>query len=210
MYVQRIELNSIIELIEHSLTVKSSRYVCKRSSHRALLLPFQVYKGIVDEAPDEDGPLALIHPGQEQTVAVKAYRQQAFESFKHEYCIYSLPELKHENILRLLGFEERQIVPPSLEYCLIFDYYENGSLYEYLKNRTVSFPELLKICLGIAAGLAHLHNSDTSIVVHRDIKSKNVLLRSDLTACISDFNLAIVLYKNEPPPENLDQSGTVR
>ena len=176
----------------------------------AFVLAFQVYKGIIDEVPDEDSPLGPVHPGQEQMVAIKAYQQQAYESFKNEYCIYSLPELKHDNILKLLGCEERQISPPTLEYCLVFEYYENGSLYEYLKNNTVSFPELLKICLGIAAGLSHLHNNDSSIVLHRDIKSKNVLLRGDLTACISDFNLAIVLHKNEPPPENLDQSGTVR
>lgn len=48
----------------------------------------------------------------------------------------------------------------------------------------------MKICLGIAKGLAYLHEESTLKIVHRDIKATNVLLDKDLNAKISDFGLA--------------------
>lgn len=48
----------------------------------------------------------------------------------------------------------------------------------------------VKICLGIARGLAYLHEESTIKIVHRDVKATNVLLDKDLTAKISDFGLA--------------------
>ena len=71
---------------------------------------------------------------------------------------------------------------------------------------TVSWAELCRICESMARGLTHLHeevaackgDSTKPAVAHRDFKSKNVLLRSDLTACIADFGLALIFYPGKP------------
>lgn len=54
----------------------------------------------------------------------------------------------------------------------------------------MDWPTRMKICLGIAKGLAYLHEESTLKIVHRDIKPTNVLLDKDLNAKISDFGLA--------------------
>ena len=54
----------------------------------------------------------------------------------------------------------------------------------------LDWPTRHKICLGIARGLAYLHEESTIRIVHRDIKARNILLDKDLNAKISDFGLA--------------------
>ena len=54
----------------------------------------------------------------------------------------------------------------------------------------MNWPRRLKICLGIARGLAYLHEESRLKIVHRDIKATNVLLDKDMNAKISDFGLA--------------------
>jgi serine/threonine protein kinase len=55
---------------------------------------------------------------------------------------------------------------------------------------TLDWPTRHKICLGIARGLAYLHEESAIRIVHRDIKASNILLDKDLDAKISDFGLA--------------------
>jgi len=91
------------------------------------------------------------------------------------------------------------------EFWLVTAFHEGGSLCDFLKMNTVSLEELSKMCLGIAAGLTHLHTEIPSIrgsgvkpaIAHRDFKSKNVLVRSDMVACIGDFGLALQFKPNE-------------
>lgn len=76
-----------------------------------------------------------------------------------------------------------------------------GSLHDYLKSNTLSWSELCKLAYSMSCGLSHLHselspNGTCGIklsIAHRDFKSKNVLIKSDLTACIGDFGLALIL-----------------
>ncbi|KAF5175583.1 Receptor-like protein kinase, partial [Thalictrum thalictroides] len=72
---------------------------------------------------------------------------------------------------------------------------ENNSLARALfdheeQNLNLDWPTRLKICLGIARGLAYLHEESVLKIVHRDMKATNVLLDKDLNAKISDFGLA--------------------
>jgi len=67
-----------------------------------------------------------------------------------------------------------------------------------LKTRTVDVPQAIRIAYGVMAGLAFLHDERQMedgnwkpSIVHRDFKSRNVLIKSDLTACIADFGLAL-------------------
>ncbi|XP_039121573.1 probable LRR receptor-like serine/threonine-protein kinase At1g07650 isoform X2 [Dioscorea cayenensis subsp. rotundata] len=99
--------------------------------------------------------------------------------------------LQHPNLVRLYGCctEGNQLL-------LIYEYMENNSLAHALfgyQPRTVlklNWPTRQKIYLGIAKGLAYLHNASRLKIVHRDIKASNVLLDRDLNAKISDFGLA--------------------
>ena len=87
-------------------------------------------------------------------------------------------------------------------FCYIPFFYASilkGSLCDFLKGNVVSWADLCKIGETMACGLAYLHDEIPSTptlkgkpaVAHRDLKSKNVLLKQDLTACIADFGLAL-------------------
>lgn len=150
----------------------------------------------------------------EKLVAVKIFPVQDKSSWKAEVDVYQLPQMKHENILVFLGAERRT---EGTEFWLVTEYHDRGSLYDYLKAHVVSYQELLKISQGIARGLDYLHDEIPAAskeglkptIAHRDFKSKNVLLKPDLTACIADYGLALVFKPNEPS-NALGQVGTRR
>ncbi|KAF8037832.1 hypothetical protein BT93_B0622 [Corymbia citriodora subsp. variegata] len=98
--------------------------------------------------------------------------------------------LQHPNLVKLYGccVEGNQLL-------LVYEYLENNSLARALFGRDDQQIELdwttrKKICLGIAKGLAYLHEESRLKIVHRDIKAANVLLDKELNAKISDFGLA--------------------
>ncbi|KAK8629312.1 hypothetical protein V6N13_078156 [Hibiscus sabdariffa] len=98
--------------------------------------------------------------------------------------------LQHPNLVKLHGFcvEGDQLL-------LVYEYMENNSLACALfgsecNQLELDWPTRLKICIGIAKGLAFLHEESRLKIVHRDIKATNVLLDSDLNPKISDFGLA--------------------
>ena len=80
---------------------------------------------------------------------------------------------------------------------MILEYHENGSLYDYLTNHTLTPPEALRFLTSILSGLSHLHteiradNESKPGIAHRDIKSKNILVKRDMTCCLADFGLAL-------------------
>lgn len=119
--------------------------------------------------------------------AVKIITSSEHQSWLNELQIYKCPRVKHPNILKLLYSDEH------LEtecYWLVVEYASKGSLYTFLTENTVNWKEFLHIALGIVRGLSHLHEAD---IAHRDFKSKNVLLKHDLTPCITDFGVATIL-----------------
>ncbi|KAI9385478.1 hypothetical protein POPTR_011G072966v4 [Populus trichocarpa] len=100
--------------------------------------------------------------------------------------------LQHPNLVRLYGccIEGDQLL-------LVYEYMENNSLSRALFGAgsetsalMLDWPTRYKICVGIARGLAFLHEGSAIRIVHRDIKVTNVLLDKDLNAKISDFGLA--------------------
>jgi len=151
-------------------------------------------------------------------VAVKIFPSSDFTSWDQECKIYRLPQMKHDNILTFLGSEKKVTPAHPLSFWLVTEYLDYGSLYDYLKARDVTFNEMLHIAEGIAHGLNRLHEEIPPrgkdglkpTVAHRDFKSKNVLLKSDLTACIADFGLALIFDSNGPLIEALGQVGTRR
>jgi activin receptor type-2B len=98
----------------------------------------------------------------------------------------------------------------------ITEFHEKGSLCDFLKGNLVTWSQLLKISESMVTGLAYLHDDVCrgqfkSVVAHRDFKSKNVLLKDDLTACIADFGLAVTFEPGENPAQYLPGLvGTIR
>ncbi|GLT69259.1 hypothetical protein SLA2020_414220 [Shorea laevis] len=135
-----------------------------------------VYKGIL-----LDGTIIAVKK-------LSSKSNQGNREFVNE--IGMISALQHPNLVRLYGccVEGNQLF-------LVYEYMENNSLAralfgpeEYRLN--LDWPSRQKICVGIARGLAFLHEESTLRIVHRDIKTTNVLLDRDLNSKISDFGLA--------------------
>ncbi|CAL5364935.1 unnamed protein product [Camellia sinensis] len=109
-----------------------------------------------------------------------------------------LGRLRHRNIVRLLGYlhNENNVM-------MVYEYMPNGNLGEALhgENATkmlVDWVSRYNIAVGVANGLAYLHHDCNPPVIHRDVKSNNILLDADFEAKIADFGLArTMIQKNE-------------
>ncbi|GMJ00752.1 PXY-like2, MDIS1-INTERACTING RECEPTOR LIKE KINASE1 [Hibiscus trionum] len=109
-----------------------------------------------------------------------------------------LGKLRHRNIVRLLGFLHN-----DTSMMIVYEFMQNGSLGEALHGKQagrllVDWVSRYNIALGVAQGLAYLHHDCHPPVIHRDIKSNNILLDANLEARIADFGLAkMMVRKNE-------------
>ncbi|KAJ9559421.1 hypothetical protein OSB04_014035 [Centaurea solstitialis] len=130
----------------------------------------------------------LIHFGKPVTVAVKCLDKalgQGNPEFWKE--IMMLSRYKHQNLVSLLGFCDE-----DGESILVYEYLPNKSLNMHLSSIELSWTQRLKICIGAAKGLQYLHDPCNTMqrVLHRDIKSSNILLDDNWNAKISDFGLS--------------------
>ncbi|CAN6882094.1 unnamed protein product [Brassica oleracea] len=114
--------------------------------------------------------------------------------------------LNHPNLVKLYGccVEKNQLM-------LVYEYMENNSLAHMLHGKSslnLDWKARQKICVGIARGLEFLHEGSMIRMVHRDIKTTNVLLDADLNAKISDFGLAR-LHEEEHSHISTKIAGTI-
>ncbi|KAK9269708.1 hypothetical protein L1049_001486 [Liquidambar formosana] len=135
-----------------------------------------VYKGRL-----QDGTVAAIK-------VLSADSKQGVREFLTE--IKVIRDIEHEHLVKLYGCcVERN------HRILVYGYLENNSLAQTLLGQgrsSIQFNWSMrsKICIGVARGLAFLHEEVQPHIVHRDIKASNILLDKDLTPKISDFGLA--------------------
>ncbi|VDN20384.1 unnamed protein product [Gongylonema pulchrum] len=136
-------------------------------------------------------------------VAVKIFPAADANSWIAEQEIYTIPSLrKHDNILRYFGAEVH-----DNDFWLITEFHDNGSLYDFIKYRTLTLRESLKVIATMLRGLSFLHEEKMidgcmkPCIVHRDFKSRNVLLKPDLTSVIADFGLALKCENGQMPSE---------
>lgn len=136
----------------------------------------------------------------EERVAVKVFVTTEEASWFRETEIYQTVLMRHENIL---GFIAADIIGAKgyTQMFLITDYHKNGSLHDYLQMQRISPSDLHKLAYSLTAGLAHLHMEIFSkpgkpAIAHRDIKSRNILVKRDGQCAIADFGLA-VKYNSE-------------
>ncbi|GKB72775.1 putative receptor-like protein kinase [Tanacetum coccineum] len=108
--------------------------------------------------------------------------------------IVLLSRYKHKNVVSLLGFCDE-----DGEKILMYEYASNNSLEKHLESSDLTWINRLKICSGAARGLAYLHDPDDTQqrVLHRDIKSGNILLDESWNAKISDFGLSKIGPANQ-------------
>eukprot|EP00252_Welwitschia_mirabilis_P019973 TRINITY_DN477_c0_g1_i1.p1 TRINITY_DN477_c0_g1~~TRINITY_DN477_c0_g1_i1.p1 ORF type:complete len:1023 (+),score=71.02 TRINITY_DN477_c0_g1_i1:971-4039(+) len=102
--------------------------------------------------------------------------------------IQTLGRIRHRHIVRLLGFCSNQETN-----LLVYEYMPNGSLGELLhgkKGGHLHWDTRYKIALEAAKGLCYLHHDCSPLIVHRDVKSNNILLDSNFEAHVADFGLA--------------------
>ena len=163
-------------------------------------------------------------------IAVKLFHTREEASWFHEKHIYNTCLLRHPNVLRFIAADSRDIGIET-QLWLITEYCELGSLYHVLVNQTLDEDTMLKLCSTAASGLAHLHTEMTATdgkppIAHRDLKSRNILVKSDYSCCIADLGLALrydratdtidelptkrVGTRRYLPPEVLDESITTK
>ncbi|GMH05590.1 hypothetical protein Nepgr_007430 [Nepenthes gracilis] len=123
-------------------------------------------------------------------VAVKVLSpesRQGLKEFLTELTV--IADVEHENLVKLHG-----CCVENKNRILVYDYLENNSVAQTLlgvsQNTYFTWRARKNICIGIARGLAYLHEEVRPQIIHRDIKASNILLDRDFNAKISDFGLA--------------------
>uniref|UniRef100_A0A0D9ZQP3 non-specific serine/threonine protein kinase n=1 Tax=Oryza glumipatula TaxID=40148 RepID=A0A0D9ZQP3_9ORYZ len=141
-----------------------------------------------------------------RVVAVKQLSQTSHQGKKQFATeIETISRVQHRNLVKLYGCCLEGNNP-----LLVYEYMENGSLDKALfgtEKLTIDWPARFEICLGIARGLAYLHEESSIRVVHRDIKASNVLIDANLNPKISDFGLA-KLYDDKKTHVSTKVAGT--
>ncbi|TDH06489.1 hypothetical protein EPR50_G00113910 [Perca flavescens] len=141
----------------------------------------------------------------ERCVAVKVFSSADRRNYANERSIYRVPLLQqHDNIARFLGAGERPASDGRPEFLILMEFYPHGCLSRYLSLHTVDWTTCCRMTHGVTRGLAFLHtelyrgDQYKAAVAHRDVTSRNVLVRADLSCVLADFGLSMRLTGSLP------------
>ncbi|GJS64462.1 protein kinase, ATP binding site-containing protein [Tanacetum coccineum] len=205
----RPSLNKIITRLDEALQIQNHRApstVTEGSLQYQKLEDFLIPLKDIDLAIGVKGPETRIGDGgfgvvykgqplerwQNRTVAIKCLHPESYQGeyeFRNE--LNMIFRFSHKNIIPFIGYCDE-----GKEKIIVYEYASNGSLDCHLndkeKRRFLTWEHRLKICLGAARGLEYLHSGlgEDKRVIHRDVKSANILLDHNLVAKVCDFGLS--------------------
>ncbi|KAM1583106.1 hypothetical protein ACFX10_030755 [Malus domestica] len=142
-----------------------------------------VYKGII---PDLESPVAVKRISRGSKQGSKEYASE----------VKTISRLRHRNLVQLIGWcHERK-------FLLVYEFMPKGSLDSHLfkEQSLLTWEARYKIAQGLASGLLYLHQEWDQCVLHRDIKSSNVMLDANFNAKLGDFGLARLVDHGQEPP----------
>ncbi|XP_027076638.1 nodulation receptor kinase [Coffea arabica] len=167
----------------------------------------QKYKTLIGEGGFGSVYRGTLPDGQEVAVKVRsATSTQGTREFDNELNLLSA--IRHENLVPLLGYcceNDQQI--------LVYPFMSNGSLQDRLygeaaKRKILDWPTRLSIALGAARGLTYLHTFAGRSVIHRDVKSSNILLDQSMCAKVADFGFSKYAPQEGDSGTSLEVRGT--
>lgn len=154
-------------------------------------------RGFAEESVIGEGGYGVVYKGVLEDGSVVAVKNllnnkgQAEKEFKVE--VEAIGKVRHKNLVGLVGY-----CAEGPQRMLVYEYVDNGNLEQWLHGDVgpvspLTWDVRMKIAIGTAKGLAYLHEGLEPKVVHRDIKSSNILLDRKWNAKVSDFGLAKLL-----------------
>ncbi|AEC06304.2 Leucine-rich repeat protein kinase family protein [Arabidopsis thaliana] len=182
IFIFRRRKSSTRKVIRPSLEMKNRRF--KYSEVKEMTNNFEVVLG--------KGGFGVVYHGflNNEQVAVKVLSQsstQGYKEFKTE--VELLLRVHHVNLVSLVGYCDK-----GNDLALIYEFMENGNLKEHLSGKrggpVLNWPGRLKIAIESALGIEYLHIGCKPPMVHRDVKSTNILLGLRFEAKLADFGLS--------------------
>ncbi|XP_068337186.1 L-type lectin-domain containing receptor kinase IX.1-like [Pyrus communis] len=141
-----------------------------------------VYKGVI---PDLKSPVAVKRMSRGSKQGPKEYASE----------VKIISRLRHRNLVQLIGWcHERK-------FLLVYEFMPKGSLDSHLfkEQSVLTWEARYKIAQGLASGLFYLHQQWEQCVLHRDIKSSNIMLDANFNAKLGDFGLARLVDHGQEP-----------
>lgn len=167
----------------------------------------QNYKTLIGEGGFGSVYRGTLPEGEEVAVKVRsATSTQGIREFNNELNLLSA--IRHENLVPLLGYcceNDQQI--------LVYPFMSNGSLQDRLygaaaKRKILDWPARVSIALGAARGLMYLHTFSERCLIHRDVKSSNILLDQSMCAKVADFGFSKYASQEGDSATSLEIRGT--
>ncbi|CAI9102878.1 OLC1v1001238C2 [Oldenlandia corymbosa var. corymbosa] len=199
-----------VEISPKELEGLSEKYssVCRLFSYQELLTATSNFKAenMIGKGGSSQVYKGSFPDGMELAVKILKPAEDVFQQFVSEIDI--ITSVNHRNIITLVGFciEDNNLL-------LVYELLSRGSLEDNLHgNQKISnsfgLEERFKVALGVAEALEHLHNEATEPIIHRDVKSSNILLSDDFDPKLADFGLAVLSSSSSHPIQSIDVAGT--